>query len=162
MQATQVTVDRELRKLAADSVLFAVLDACDESRVLEKVHELGEERAVCLYRGTKDAEMLAIAPYLVRADAALLEWLVQNLWEEPWGIFAVAQTDLTTLRRHLRTFLTVQHPDGPAMYFRYYDPRVLPTFLKTCNEAQLKEMFGPVRAYGVSQPGSRAATLLLQ
>ncbi len=62
-------------------------------------------------------------------------WIVENLWEDPWGIFAVAPTNLEALRKHFRRFLKVEDPDGKEMLFRFYDPRVLPTFLTTAVEA---------------------------
>ena len=48
---------------------------------------------------------------------------------------------------HLRTFLKVYGPDLTPLYFRYYDPRVLRTYLPTCNEQEMRTVFGPVLRY---------------
>lgn len=130
-------------------VLFAILDACDEPRVLAKVSELGSARAVSLYRGWAEQDYRDIAPYLVQVDEALLNWIGKTLWDDPWGVFAVAKTGLHELRRHFRRFLLVQDPEGKQMYFRFYDPRVLTTFLDNCDAGEAEQFFGPVAAYGV-------------
>ena len=137
---------QELEELARrePGTLFAVLDACDEPRVPEKVKELGDERAVSLYRGWAEEDYWAIAPYLVQVDEVMLQWIVENLWDTPWGIFAVAQTDLAKLRTHFRRFLKVLDPDGKELYFRFYDPRVLPEFLATCSLEEIGRFFGPI------------------
>lgn len=129
--------------------LFAVLDACDEPRVPAKVDELGD-RAVSLYRGSAERDYWAIAPYLVKVDESLLDWIVENLWDDPWGFFASAPPELASLRTHFRRFLMVQDPDGKEMFFRFYDPRVLPDFLATCTESEAAGFFGPVRQFSLS------------
>jgi len=134
--------------------LYAVLDACDEPRVPEKVRELGD-RAVSLYRGHAERDYWAIAPYLAQADGALLDWVVENLWNDPWGILAAAPVDLPALRKHFRRFLTVRNPAGKPMYFRFYDPRVLPTFLSTCTPEEAAEFFGAIQGFFVPGKGER-------
>lgn len=138
-----------LKKFAQDGKLWAILDACDEPEVPGKVEELGT-RAKCLYRGTDDPDLLAVAPYLAHLQPDDVEWLGEVMWERFWGIFAVAQSDLKSMRRHFRKFLTVElEGDGPV-YFRFYDPRVLETFLPTCDAQQLKDFYGPIDAYAVT------------
>jgi len=36
---------------------------------------------------------------------------------------------------------------GKPLYFRFYDPRVLRTYLPTCNASELAQIFGPVECY---------------
>jgi hypothetical protein len=77
----------------------------------------------------------------------LLETLIAQGWGKQWGIFVVSAVDSKTLRKHFRTFLMVRSPEGKQLYFRYYDPRVLPVYLPTCNAAETTFVFGPVAAY---------------
>jgi hypothetical protein len=140
----------ELRKEAAAGRLYAVLDACDAPAVPEKARELGEERAVSLYRGSAEEMYWAIAPYLAVVDTGMLEWICSELWDQPWGIFAVADADLEAMRRHFRRFLIVSAPDGEQWYFRFYDPRVLRRFLPTCSADQVNELFGLVVSFAIS------------
>ncbi len=41
----------------------------------------------------------------------------------------------------------VYNEEGNPMIFRFYDPRVLPNFLPTCNDGELKHFFGTVDTY---------------
>ena len=60
---------------------------------------------------------------------------------------AESGADLHSLRQHFRGFLTVHDASGKPLLFRYYDPRVLRTYLPTCSGEELNTMFGPVDAY---------------
>jgi hypothetical protein len=147
VSVTESSVE-DLRDICRDQpgTLYAILDACDEPRVPEKVKELGPERAVSLYRGWAERDYWAIAPYLVQVDEQLLDWIVQNLWQDPWGLFAVAATDIVALRKHFRRFLMVEDEDGERLYFRFYDPRVLNDFLATVSQGEAEQFFGPIDA----------------
>ena len=54
---------------------------------------------------------------------------------------------LVGMRKHFRLLLTVYDDQGKPMLFRYYDPRVLSSFLKTCNQDELEIIFGKVKYY---------------
>ena len=151
-----------VRKFASEGRLYAILDACDEPEVPGKVEELGE-RAKCLYRGVDDPETLAVAPYLTQLGEDELDWLDHLMWNRFWGIFAIATSDLKAMRRHFRKFLTVELEGEGAVYFRFYDPRVLETFLPTCDAEQIREFFGPIDAYAVpnrKSPDTREVQLI--
>ncbi|HEU0055456.1 MAG TPA: DUF4123 domain-containing protein, partial [Longimicrobium sp.] len=123
----------ELRGLAQAGRLYAVLDACDTPAVPEKCADLGPDRAACLYLGSAAEQYWAFAPYLFMVNEELLDWIMAKLWDEPFGIFAVAQAPVDEVRRHFRRFLLVDAPDGERWYFRFYDPRVLAPFLEASN-----------------------------
>ena len=42
-------------------------------------------------------------------------------------------------------------PDQRTVLFRYYDPRVLRSFLPACNAAELHQFFGPVQSFIVEE-----------
>ena len=142
----------DLRKEAAVGRLYAILDACDTPAVPEKAQELGEERAVSLYRGSAEEMYWAVAPYLFVVDEAVLEWVRETLWNEPFGIFAVADMGLEAMRRHFRHFLLVDAPYGERWYFRFYDPRVISRFLSTCSADQISQILGPISRIGTAAP----------
>jgi hypothetical protein len=148
----------DLERLATEGKLYAVLDACGSPPIQAKVANLSPETVLCLYR-TKDEGLLKTAPYVTKVDRELLTWLSDNVWAEPWGIFLAGTTDLPTLHRHLRKFLVVKDPEDEVVYFRYYDPRVLPTFLLACSEEELELFFGPLLAFGVK--GQSPGTLFI-
>jgi hypothetical protein len=58
--------------------------------------------------------------------------------------------------------LVVEGIDAKPMYFFFYDPRVLPPFIETCDEEELEELYGPVMAYGVSAVEGSAAELFVR
>ena len=147
LRTVSVSLD-DLRQLVGELRLYAVLDACNSPAIQAKVAELRSPQVLCLYRGEVAPEILEVAPYLVRMDLALFQWLVETVWSEPWGIFVVAKLEPEAVRKHLRKFLMVKDETGQAMYFRYYDPRVLPTFLESCNRQELDSFFGGMAAFG--------------
>ena len=136
------------RREAASGRLYAVIDSCDEPSVPKKVAEVGPERAVSLYRGSAEEQYERIAPYLFKVDDGVFDWIEKKLWPSPWGIFAAADVSLEEMRTHFRHFLTVKGTDGKKYLFRFYDPRILPGFLQSCNSGELANFFGPVHAYG--------------
>jgi hypothetical protein len=94
--------------------------------------------------------MAEVAPYLIKieADSPFTDWLIQSNLGKPWGIFLVAPADLRILRQHFRRFLTVYRQDtGKPLLFRYYDPRVLRSYLPACNPEELSAFFGPVERF---------------
>ena len=160
LQRTSASVE-QLKRLAPSGKLFAILDACDEPAVPPKCAELGESRAISLYRGTAQEKHKKVAPYLVCADDALIDWLVEKIWTRPWGIFAYAEASFEESRKHFRRFLKAELPDKRQVLFRFYDPRVLPTYLDKCEPAELREFYGPVRAFGVSGAGDAPGVTLI-
>lgn len=128
--------------------VYAILDGASIPDLRDRLFELEPEHE-CLYRGELEPDIAEVAPYLVRldADSDFARWLVENGWGAHWGIFAVADLALDAARRHFRTYLTVHDSAGRPMLFRYYDPRVLRTYLPTCDAEELETVFGPVSAF---------------
>lgn len=102
----------------------------------------------CLRSGELDADMLALAPYLVFLPEGH-EFTTQVFDEgsgNNWGIFAHSASSMIEMRKHFHDLLTVYTEAGNAMYFRYFDPRVIRRFLPTCNGGELKTFFGKSEA----------------
>jgi len=124
---------------------YAILDAARDKVVYPKIVGSGI-KGMCLYHGAKSIELATVAPYLVQleTDAAFTDWLLGQGWGKSWGIFLKTSETLEKLQRHFRRFLMVYNEDGKLLYFRFYDPRVFRVYLPTCNETELKTVFGPV------------------
>ena len=88
--------------------------------------------------------MFAIPP-----DSDFVAFWLQHGWDRAWGILLRSDRTLDEVRRHLRQFLRVQMPDGRFALFRFYDPRVLPTYLRHCTRDELALWFAGVRAFRV-------------
>lgn len=52
--------------------------------------------------------------------------------------------DQNTLYNHLREVFISRDENGQEYFFRFYDPRVLRSFLPTCQSEELREFFGPI------------------
>ena len=123
--------------------IYVVLDGASIPDLRMKLYEMRPQH-VCLYRGELEPDIAEVAPYLVRmvADTDFSNWVLTEGWGKHWGIFAQSRYSLEELRKHFRSFLTVHDENGKPFLFRYYDPRVLRTFLPTCNKEELKKIFG--------------------
>lgn len=135
----------ELVQALADGCLYAILDACDEPQVLNMAKVLGSN-SMSLYAGASAERFQDFAPYLAKVDLTLLAWIAKNLAGKPWGMFLVARASLVEVRKHLRKFLMVEL-SGRKVYFRFYDPRILPPFLSQTTEPDLREFFGPIERF---------------
>jgi hypothetical protein len=139
--------------LFADPALnaYAVLDGASIPGLRAELHgEHPPAQFECLFRGDLAPDMAEVAPYLVRIEpqAGFTDWLLDAGWGRHWGIFALSQLDFQSVRYHFRSLVRVYDEAGMRyLFFRYYDPRVLRSFLPTCLEPQLAEMFGPVDYY---------------
>lgn len=93
--------------------------------------------------------MLEVAPYLVRLlpKTPFTDWILRDGWGKHWGIFLHSREPIEEMRTHFSSLITVYDEKGTPMFFRYYDPRVLGKFLRTCNRDELKTFFGSVEAY---------------
>ncbi|HRI66252.1 MAG TPA: DUF4123 domain-containing protein [Polyangium sp.] len=140
-----------LERLVASGRFYAAFDGSETPSVAEKARELGPRGGVCLYRPQDDDEELAdVAPYLFHVTQDLLPWVRALSAEDPSAcIFALADTNLEGVRRHLRRFLVVQSPAGTKMNFRFFDPRVLVTWLDCCTPQELDDFYGPVSEFGI-------------
>jgi len=132
-----------------DVEAYAVLDGASIPDLLEHLYADPRPEFVCLYRGELEPDIAEVAPYLVRLrrDTPFTDWLLVEGWGKHWGIFAITTANLMTMRKHFRTFLMVKTTEGKSLYFRYYDPRVLPRFLPTCTAEEIATVFGPVQSY---------------
>ena len=102
-----------------------------------------------LYDGPEGERLADAAPYLVELppDSSLTELLVREHWGQSFGSLLFSHADFKTLRRHLRKYLIVEGHDHKKMYFRFYDPRVLRSFLPSCMPEECAEFFGPISAF---------------
>ncbi len=150
----------QLRRFAAGGYLFALMDSTDQILVPHMAKQLGPAKAISLFTGTAKEQYWQVAPYLFQMDPDLLDWTVAKLWKEPWGIFALSKSNFEDLRLHFKKFLLAQLPDGKVWFFRYYDPRILKTYLPVCQPWELQKFFGPIRAFAVAGGEEEKPTVL--
>lgn len=127
---------------------YAVLDGASIHGLRKILHEF-KPKQECLYLGALSDDMADAAPYLVQLEpeSAFTRMVLEQGWGKHWGIFVLSEAGIRDLRQHLRRFLTVYDPNGKALLFRYYDPRVLRAYLPTCNAEEIGKLFGPVKTF---------------
>ncbi len=126
--------------------LYAILDAARNIDIAYQLQNIPNVEYVSLYKGRKEEPMWDAAPYLVRCvrDSEFFNWVIERGWGDSWGIFVTSKASLEDLCKHFQEFLVVRDEDGKQLYFRFYDPRILPLFLSTCAREQRVEFFGAV------------------
>ncbi|MBM4039867.1 MAG: DUF4123 domain-containing protein [Planctomycetes bacterium] len=131
--------------------VYALLDGASVKGMLGKLAQCRPD-SDCLYRGQLEPDMAEVAPYLVLLErgAAFTQWVLGEGWGKHWGVFIITREHrLAMLRAHFRRFTMVRSPEGKNLLFRFYDPRVLRTFLPSCTQRELRDFFGPVVAYAL-------------
>lgn len=140
-----------LEALAAErDTLFALLDPTRSPRVLQLLRE-SVEYSRSLYEGSAGDTLADVAPYLVELPdkrSRLVTALVTEGLMRRWGVFLTSTRPFKDVRRHFRRFLVVREEDtGERLYFRFYDPVVLRSFLPTCSVLQSREFFDEVSVF---------------
>jgi hypothetical protein len=140
--------------------IFALLDGARDPRIYPLI-ERQQINCCCLFAGDLPRVLAEAAPYLVGLSphSRLTEALLTIGWGRSWGVFLESFAILQDLRRHFRRFLQVRDRRGRRLLFRYYDPRVLRTYLPTCNEEELQVMFGPVDRFVMEDESSGAPVI---
>lgn len=128
--------------------VFAILDGASIDGLRQRLFETSPAN-FCLFRGELEPDIAETAPYLVglAAGTPFTDWVLSESSGKHWGIFAQSRHSITDMRQHFRALVTVHDETGKPMIFRFYDPRVLNTFLPTCNGGELVTFFGNVDAF---------------
>lgn len=122
---------------------YAVFDAAFEPKILTLIQSV-ESPFACLYPEPVDGALKAVAPYLIEVTPKVRQWLSNHAIHSGF-YFTTQYQNLPILRHHLRAYLSVRVPafDEPIL-FRYYDPRVLWSFLAALTEKQKSEFIAPM------------------
>jgi hypothetical protein len=141
------------REVTGSGPLYAVLDAARDPAVLDHLVR-SEEIFESLYSGRRALQLATAAPYLaqISSNSSLLDALAREGWGRSWGVLLAAHAPFAEIRRHLRTFLTVETEEGEALSFRFYDPRVLRPFLASATPSGARAFLGPIEALFVEGP----------
>jgi hypothetical protein len=118
-----------------------------------------------LYEHLVESEFVELAPHLFtyhsQSRAAQL-WLAAG-HGQGYGYRIISRASPTQLVAHLQQFLLADLADGTGttqVYFRFYDPRVLHTVLRTLKPKQLRAFFGPIDAFVVESDDAPATDVV--
>lgn len=136
---------------------LAILDGASVPDLPMRIYEMDPPN-YCLFTGELEPDLQYAAPYLVYLfrNSDFTEWLLSECWGKHWGIFAQSRHSLGNMRRHFRSLVRVYDEDGKPMIFRFYDPRVLISFLPTCNGGELNTVFGQIDTYFAEDPKAQS------
>jgi hypothetical protein len=101
-----------------------------------------------------------VGPCLVvigERSAFLRKW-VEQMGSHP-GVLFESSAPFDTLCAHLRSVFVAIDEERQEYFFRFYDPRVLCTFLPTCREDELREFFGPIDRWIAETEDGTALTI---
>lgn len=124
---------------------YAILDGARDPRIEKLIVTWGLEHT-CLHGEEIAPELRSAGAFLARLRDDGEAGVVLNAgWGNAWGVFveAPAEVPFRQIERHFRRHLRILDDGGRMLLFRFYDPRVLQTFLPTCDEQQHAEFFGP-------------------
>lgn len=147
----ETTLPNELLTLVRESGserLWVLIDAAGLESGRTEIDESRFSALECLFTGDLETELSDVAPYLGLMDsvdedgAALLAHYIE-LDSAMLLIDRQPELSFAQAHRHLRKFNVVYGPEGNPVFFRYYDPRVLPSVLEVLDAAQRASFFGP-------------------
>ncbi|MBA0169555.1 DUF4123 domain-containing protein [Pectobacterium sp. CFBP8739] len=130
---------------------WAIVDAAAEPELFSMLEQLDPPHA-SLYAEPVPEDIGRLAPYLVRVDDAIIQWLEQR--KTPWGIRLESRADMKTLRQHLRKYLYVQIPnEEKPVFFRFYDPRNIWSLLSVLSDWEKHTFLGPIETITTNWQG---------
>ena len=128
--------------------LYAVIDAARSRSLLPLILDADTERR-CLFDYFEETRgMDRVAPWLVRLSGGspdLFDHIAEEGLGEHWGIYLLSDAAIDPVAEHLAACLLHRSPEGRKMVFRFYDPRVLRSYLSHCPQGERTAFFGPVR-----------------
>ena len=147
----------------SDLKFYAILDGARSDKIYPAIKEYSVDHKclflahTLLYGGRLPHALAMAAPYLVKLQPGDLftRWVVSRGWGNSWGILLGSTSTFSILARHFRRFLMVKTEDEEKFYFRYYDPRVLRTYLPTCSKTELQYLFEEVRLFIAEEEGGK-------
>lgn len=140
----------ELREWATKGRLFALVDPFfDFPDAIEKRHLEVRDTDPVFFESIAWERVTYEPPYLAVIDAAHLDWLLNSLSTERWGLFLVAEASVDELAQHFQKFVIARGPDQNPYFLRFHDAAVLEVLLRTWNPREKGIFFGPTLMFGL-------------
>ncbi len=132
-----------------DDNLYALVDGAQDQRLsVGSRNILGEPLRPLFTKAPH--HMTKVGPYLVRIKCTNRYPEYMQRWTEKLGtntgILLLTTSWPQAVRQHCRSIFKVYDEQHNMFYFRYYDPRVIRTYLPTCTAKECRQFFGPIRS----------------
>jgi hypothetical protein len=125
--------------------LYAVVDGAQDLELAYEAKILANADIQSLFEGESADGMADVAPYFFQINTKcdfLKNW--SRRWGRNAGILFVSKFGADEIRRHLRGIFVVTDEEAQEFFFRFYDPRVIRSYLPTCKPEDLVEFFGRI------------------
>lgn len=116
-------------------------------------HSHYADTTVHLYSRTAYASMMEISPLMAQTNqsdpfwAALYTAVESGDVRSNWGCLACTDASPALLAKHFRKWITIYDDVGAEVFFRFYDPDILPYFVSGLRGDERQWFFGPVNAF---------------
>jgi hypothetical protein len=112
----------EAAPLQAGEQLFVVMGNASDCKPLDAWRRTDGRALSPIWAGSEYAAWEEVMPYVavVAVDSAFLKWAAECDGID-WGWLAVSSCSLHTVVEHLRSLTKVLLPEGPAVFFRFWD-----------------------------------------
>lgn len=129
------------------SKLYAIVDSARNDLVF-KYFLTDNINFKSLFDGKMDIKLFGVSGFLVeyKENSMLFNWLTTEAWGDSCSIFFISKITFADALKHLQKLNRVYLEGNDIVYFRYYDPRVLRTYLPTCNKKEIKSFFGEIES----------------
>ena len=128
--------------------LFGIVDSARNDEVFRYMIE-GEMDFRSLFEGTMDVQSYGVSGFLVdcQKGSPLMKWMTTEVWGDNCCIFFTSKASFDDLFAHFQKFNRVYLEGDEVVLFRFYDPRVLRTYLPTCNSKEIDLFFGEIESF---------------
>ncbi len=128
--------------------LFGIVDSARNDEVFRYL-VIGDVQYKSLFQDTMDIQSFGVSGFLVecKKESQLFQWMTSEAWGDSFSIFFTSKSSYDELFSHFQKFNRVFLEGDDVVLFRYYDPRVLRTYLPTCNKEEIEIFFGAVRNF---------------
>lgn len=154
------TPQARLEKWAQAGELYALVDSYFDVPVpVEKVRLETKDTDPLFYDLIAWDKVTYEPPVLVKLNPSALEWFLNSLSLERWGLFLASKADLRSLAAHFQKFVIARGPDANPYFLRFHDAAVLECLLRTWDPRERDVFFGPAEAFGLPDLDSVDVTI---
>ena len=149
-ESKQVSVSEFLLERAEkeDCQLYGIVDSARNDEVFRYL-VTGDVKYKSLFEDTMDVQSYGVSGFLVECEkeSPLFQWMTTEAWGDNCSVFFISKSSFDDLFSHFQKFNRVYLEGDDVVLFRYYDPRVLRTYLPTCNRDEIETFFGKVISF---------------
>lgn len=144
------TARTQLESWASGGVLYALVDAFFDVPVpVQKVKLNLKDTDPLFYDLIAWDRVTYEPPVLVKLTSEALDWFLNSLSTERWGLFLTSTAGLEALSEHFQKFVIARGPDANPYFLRFHDAAVLEILLRTWDPKERSTFFGPVDAFAL-------------